>query len=612
MDYLKRAEVLPAVLAAPWDVVVVDEAHMVSGESDRRRAMSALCGRTPYVLLLTATPHSGDADAFRALCGLGAVDDRPIVVFRRSRHDVGMSRKRRVGCLMVRPTAAERRMHALLARLSRLTRRHAASPDSALVLGVLHKRACSSPYALAQSVRRRLAALDGDAVPAPQQLALPLLDELGELDEADEPPAMDVALLNDAAEERRMLTALFEAAQAAAGAESKIARLRRLLSRLHSRNEAAIVFTEYRDTLRHVAARLDCRCQLLHGGLRRDERRMVLDNFVSGRCQTLLATDAAGEGLNLQQTCRVVINLELPWNPSRLEQRIGRVDRIGQARQVHAVHLIARDTGEARVLARLRARAAQARADIGAPDVLGDAPRGARDDVPAWLELRGSMSPPAGRPSGYVIGGESRDAADLHRRLACLRASDRARDQADERFAGRTDPDTKVAYSRKRAARALLGDGVLIVVRSVYEDGCGRIVATHLTPLRLRQPRPGTRISEEALVQAAEDWLTPELLRRLDPSIVEWESRTAAAHRAFWGARVERQRAIDQLPGSGSSLLFQPGLFDRRADRQHAASGADEREGRDAARLRELAARAALSANFRPPRPAFVLTRRRR
>src|SRR5262249_33145554 len=84
----------------------------------------------------------------------------------------------------------------------------------------------------------------------------------------------------------------------------------------------------------------------------------------------LLATDAGGEGLNLHHRCRVVINLELPWNPIRLEQRIGRVDRIGQRRPVHVFHLIARDTDEGRILERLRARIARAQDDIGGGDPL--------------------------------------------------------------------------------------------------------------------------------------------------------------------------------------------------------------------------------------------------
>ena len=92
----------------------------------------------------------------------------------------------------------------------------------------------------------------------------------------------------------------------------------------------------------------------------------------------LLATDAAAEGLNLHHHCRLVVNLELPWNPMRLVQRIGRVDRIGQRRTVHACHLVAAGTGETRLLARLRARVASAQQEIGAPDPFGDARQIAR------------------------------------------------------------------------------------------------------------------------------------------------------------------------------------------------------------------------------------------
>jgi len=111
---------------------------------------------------------------------------------------------------------------------------------------------------------------------------------------------------------------------------------------------------------------------LLHGGLNREERSTVLAAFARDPLGLLLATDAAAEGLNLHHHCRLVINLELPWNPMRLEQRIGRVDRIGQPRTVHAFHLIARGTGEAGLLTHLRERVAAAQADIGTADPLGD------------------------------------------------------------------------------------------------------------------------------------------------------------------------------------------------------------------------------------------------
>src|ERR1019366_2763502 len=141
----------------------------------------------------------------------------------------------------------------------------------------------------------------------------------------------------------------------------------RFLDRVH---EPVIVFTEYRDTLVQLRAAIRAPAAVLHGGLDRAERAEALGDFIDGRRAILLATDAAGEGLNLHHTCRIVVTLELPWNPMRLEQRIGRVDRIRQRRTVHALHLIARDTPEMRILDRLRMRIARAQAEVGAADPL--------------------------------------------------------------------------------------------------------------------------------------------------------------------------------------------------------------------------------------------------
>jgi SNF2 family DNA or RNA helicase len=244
-----------------------------------------------------------------------------------------------------------------------------------LALSVLHKRAFSSARSLALSLERRLAALDAPS-DHEWQLGLPLDDPTGELIAADAPPSWPAELgLADPHRERDLLTALAAAARRASIAESKIAALQRFLRRT---TESAVVFSEYRDTLDHVGRNLTRPFVVLHGGLNATERESVLTTFAQMKGMVLLATDAAGEGLNLHHSCRLVINLELPWNPMRLEQRIGRVDRIGQSRTVHAVHLIARGSGESRLLSRLQRRLAIARSEFGAPDPLGDEHRMAR------------------------------------------------------------------------------------------------------------------------------------------------------------------------------------------------------------------------------------------
>jgi SNF2 family DNA or RNA helicase len=383
VDYVKRVEVRPSVAACPWDLLIVDEAHGVAADSDRREAVHALATSASYVLLLTATPHNGDRRAFEALCALGALDapgEPPLVVFRRTRADVGFGATRRVHTIGIAQSAAERRLHRQLGRYSdavRSERREAARHDVCLALSVLHKRAFSSAWSLARSVERRLSALASTAAAADaEQLALPLGDPSGELVAADEAPAWPSELtLADQRREQRLLSALLAGALAASRCESKIAALSRLLRRA---GESVVVFTEYRDTLMHIRERLALEASfapailVLHGGLGREERTAALEEFERRPRRILLATDAAAEGLNLHRQCRVVVNLELPWNPMRLEQRVGRIDRIGQRRTVHAFHLIASGTGEARILTRLRARLAAAKADLGAPDPLGD------------------------------------------------------------------------------------------------------------------------------------------------------------------------------------------------------------------------------------------------
>jgi len=372
IDYVKRPEVLPAVAACSWDLVIVDEAHGVGGDSDRHAAVNLLAARAAYVLLLTATPHSGDRRAFASLCGLGSLDADPLLVFRRSRNTVQIDVPRRVHITAARLSADERRMHRSLADYTAAVRadRRELHDASWLALSVLHKRALSSAWSLAQSIDRRLASLLAvGANDSGAQLMLPLSDPDGERSTEDEAPGWPADLgLSDVDHERRVLTELAACARTAARHETKLAMLRRLLRRVR---ESAVVFTEYRDTLLHISRALDIPCVVLHGGLTARERAAALAAFASKPRTVLLATDAAGEGLNLHLGCRLVVNVELPWNPMRLEQRIGRVDRIGQRRTVHAFHLIATGTGEPRILRRLAQRIAAAQAEIGAPDPVG-------------------------------------------------------------------------------------------------------------------------------------------------------------------------------------------------------------------------------------------------
>ena len=355
IDFIKQPEVLQGLCSQLWDIVMVDEAHQASAASQRYQAAHMLARRSRHVVLLTATPHAGDDSSYRALCDLGRLDGADsIVLFRRTREQASVSRTRRVHLLRVRLGSDAMELHRVLAlyvarlwQIAGATGRH----DVRLVAMVLSKRAFSSASSLASSIERRLAALS-ELLPSPAQPALPFEPDAGTSDEAPLPVAPAFDCPN---EEEAALRRLLDAARRAQDDEGKVRVLRKLLRRV---KEPLIVFTEYRDTL-EALERAFCaqrKTTVLHGGQTPHERHDAVEAFASGRADLLLATDAGAEGLNLQGRCRLVVNLELPWNPTRLEQRIGRVDRIGQSRTVHAINLFADGTSESTVLAALLRR----------------------------------------------------------------------------------------------------------------------------------------------------------------------------------------------------------------------------------------------------------------
>jgi superfamily II DNA or RNA helicase len=610
IDYVKRPEVLPAVAACAWDAIVVDEAHGVANDSERHHAIVALADRTAYVILLTATPHNGDAQAFRSLCDIGGRDER-LLIFRRTRLDVRAGTSRRVHCLMLRPSREERLMHALLDEFAAAVRAERGDEDRDvwLALALLHKRASSSAHALCRTVTRRLEAMDGDSDGGGlEQLLLPL-DDHGEADADDEAPPWSPAIgLRDRRLERRLLTRLADAAAAASASETKLAALSRLLRRIA---EPVIVFTEYRDTLVHVAGHIGSQTAILHGGLSRQERSAALNAFASGARRVLLATDAAGEGLNLQRRCRTVINLELPWNPMRLEQRVGRVDRIGQRQTVHAFHLVAAGTGEERLLATLRDKIARARRDIGVPDPLLRRSTRPADDVRIAMVIAGGIREPAAHTPAetsdafvtMAVASGREDAIIESRRVAGERAfaASVTRPGLTSTVAGST-PGPLVARARNAHTRRSLGDRVVLVWEVAAEDGSGRLIASEPLAVAAALNRafvpPLSRASIDRLVQLCCEKAQP-LLEHAMASSVERATSTAEA---FVSARLAREHAVGRALAPPA---FQPGLFDRRAEHALAAAIAARLE-LAAWRPRRVAA-FEQRANISPVRPVLRL-----
>ncbi len=352
-DYLKQLHVLEAMPDTPFDLVVIDEAHILSGKSQRRAAIHALARSARHVVMLTATPHDGDHARFTRLVSLGATGSKAdaLTTFRRTR----TTPARHIRRLDVNAGPGLSRVLEAIDAFERSVR---AAPPAALnlICAVFRKRALSSMAALHASLDRRMSLIN-------DKNNHEGTDDWEQLDffSADLVPDHEWAALNGdlglaPARERNWLARLRNAASPeSANRDPKLTRLRRLLRRA---NEPVVVFTEYRDTLLAVATALATQRDIavLHGGLTSAQQVQALRAFVHGHADTLLTTDVASQGINLQRRARWVINFDLPWTPARLEQRAGRVDRIGQTRLVHVTSLGVRHTAEAAQRARVAAR----------------------------------------------------------------------------------------------------------------------------------------------------------------------------------------------------------------------------------------------------------------
>ncbi len=591
IDYVKRPEVLRSLEPLVWDVGVFDEAHTLAGRSDRRSAAAALADRSRTVVMLTATPHSGDDEAFARLVALGSLDGTfPLLTFRRTRDDAGLSVPRRTRWCRVRLAPPEVLMHRALSGYVRLVwnGNGATTPGARLAMTVLTRRACSSATSLARSVERRLALLAGPTA-VDEQLALPF--SLRDDDDAE--PAVQLATpgLADRALEQRLLEQLRALALQAASDESKIRTLRRLL---HRARQPAIVFTEYRDTLVHLASRLaGFGPAMLHGGLTPVERRQVIRQFTGGDVDLLLATDAASEGLNLHQRCRLVVNLELPWTPLRLEQRIGRVDRIGQRRRVHAVHLLAADTSEETTVAVLCRRMEHAGRVLDAIRGVHAHDVGILQSIVEGTEREaGVTADPVQLPAGCALP-DVRDAAreEARRIVECRRLG-----------AGTPEPEhgrpaVRIVRRGTRPAESYW------ILRTAYVDGRDRHVWESIGGVGTTVLRLPIRSSAGVCRWFRDGWNALALV--LEPRT---EADRAALERSVRRAltpAAARERAIlaalDARRARMAAALVQPGLFDRRSERAASAQAAivEEAIARCAARLADIAGARAVTASRR-------------
>lgn len=369
------------LVSAGWDMVIVDEAHRLGGSTDqvaRFKLGQGLSEAAPYFLLLSATPHQGKTDAFHRLLSLidaqafpdvGSVTrDRvqPYVIRTEKRRAITAEGKplfkpRKTELVPVSWGEAHQDQRLLYEAVTEYVREgyNQAMREKRSYIGFLmilmQRLVVSSTSAIRTTLERRLEVLE-----APQeQLSLfPMYsdDDWADLDGQEQIETLLTTRLKALKNERAEVKLLLEAATRCeqAGPDAKAEALLDWLYRLQADEGdpelKVLVFTEFVPTQQMLQQFLTERgfpVVCLNGSMDMDERKKVQDAFAED-ARILISTDAGGEGLNLQ-FCHVVINYDIPWNPMRLEQRIGRVDRIGQTHVVRAVNFVFEDSVEHRV-----------------------------------------------------------------------------------------------------------------------------------------------------------------------------------------------------------------------------------------------------------------------
>ncbi|MEW6742175.1 MAG: helicase-related protein [Planctomycetota bacterium] len=369
------------LMSAGWDLIIVDEAHRLGGSTEqvaRYKLGRGLADASPYLLLLSATPHQGKTDAFQRLIALldeQAFPDSGSVSKERVQPYVIRTEKRRAitadGEPLFKPRSTRlvsiawqhrhHRQRALYEAVTEYVRegynqaiREKKSYVGFLML-LMQRLVTSSTRAIRTTLERRLEVLQA---PEDQPLLFPELsqEEWADLDSQEQVDTLLTARLKAMKNERSEVKLLLEAAKQTeeAGPDAKAEALLDWVFRLQQEEGdpelKVLIFTEFVPTQEMLQEFLTARgfsVTCLNGSMGMEERTNVQKAF-AGDVRILISTDAGGEGLNLQ-FCHVVFNYDIPWNPMRVEQRIGRVDRIGQEHAVRAVNFAIDDTVEHRV-----------------------------------------------------------------------------------------------------------------------------------------------------------------------------------------------------------------------------------------------------------------------
>jgi len=429
IDFAKREDVLPSLSSAHFDLIVVDEAHKMSayryGEKTDKTARykmgEVLSNITQHFLFLTATPHKGDPDNFRLFLDLLdpgffatnemleesiSNNDNPLFI-RRVKEEMKDFEGRplflprhaqTVPFNLGADSPAEKDLYNKLSKYVNEQYNKALTKDKrrniTFALVILQRRLASSTYALLKSLQRRKDRLEGllrDADKfvknSEKTIDFDVIEDMSEEDRWEQERIWETLSVSENREELEKEIAtiddLIDQAKDIVSEEKEI-KLKALKDSLRTlsekypddRDKKILIFTESKDTLDYLSKKIKdwgYYTNVIHGGMKLEER-VQAEKVFKTETQMLVATEAAGEGINLQ-FCHLMVNYDIPWNPNRLEQRMGRIHRYGQTKEVFVYNLVAADTREGRVLSRLFEKLEEIKKAYGSDkvfDVLSD------------------------------------------------------------------------------------------------------------------------------------------------------------------------------------------------------------------------------------------------
>jgi len=431
MDFAKQNDIVQSLSSAYWDLVIVDEAHKMAAYSygnktdktQRYKLGEVLSKRSNHLLFLTATPHKGDSENFRLFLDLlypgffSSAEmleeslknrDNPLFI-RRLKEDLRdfegrpIFTRRFVKTIEFTLSDEEMELYNELSeyianeynKLKSDNKRR----NAAFTIVILQRRMASSIMALLKSLERRRKKLEnilkqGQTWITKESNKFTSIEDIEDLEELEEKDRWKIeeewetlTSANNTAELRNEISTISRLIENAkrilnTERETKLSRLRQAIeqgfheAREMNGNPKILIFTESKDTLDYLVGKIKewgYNVNSIDGSMKMEERIDAERRFKNDT-EIMVATEAAGEGINLQ-FCHIMINYDIPWSPVRLEQRMGRIHRYGQQKDVHIFNFVASNTREGQVLFQLLEKLDEIKENLGSDkvfDVIGE------------------------------------------------------------------------------------------------------------------------------------------------------------------------------------------------------------------------------------------------